>query len=321
MDTQIKRTTEDLSNKPWEFEPARVLCRNCGSEAPGKFCSHCGAESVSERFTLKNFFEGTLQNVFDLHKGLLYTMLELTKRPGPLLYEYIRKGEHRQALYNPVKYFLLAFTVSVIQSKLYGVSGIANLFGQMLNLPGWAAELEALLNASILIALSILVTVALQLERAYGYNFAETLIYLLYTSGHFLFIYPTLTYPLGLIHETVSIILNVSGIFVYFSFAVWFGTGFLSSTWGRTLERLSGAFIIAYLYGALYTSTLIYFFLFLKFFFEGKEAEYIACGLQTLIMGLISVSATRVALRYLKKQKQQTTKKHKFTQAPSRKMQ
>lgn len=212
-----------------------------------RFCGHCGTESISPRFTLKSFLQGTLQNVFDLHKGLFYTLLELTRRPGPLIYEYIKKGEHRQALYNPVKYFFLAFAVSVIQSRLYGAPGVLQWFEAYLNLPGWVSELESILMALLLLIFAICFTFSMRMVRAFSYNFAETLIYILYATGHFLFFYPTLSYPLGLFGQTVSGILIVFGYAVYAGFLCWFAVGFISKKKGKAIGEVLSSLLRVFL--------------------------------------------------------------------------
>lgn len=88
-------------------------CLNCGREAKGNFCSHCGQRTHLNEITVKELFFA-LARSFNLEKGVLYTAKQLSIRPGAAIREYI-EGK-RIHFTNPIKYLLLISAVAAFMN-------------------------------------------------------------------------------------------------------------------------------------------------------------------------------------------------------------
>lgn len=91
-------------------------CKNCGQIIDAKFCSHCGQNSKVDRITLTNFITELSDSLIQVNRGLLFTIKELTIRPGYSIKDYI-KGK-RKNYFKPIAYALALSTVYFLISKL-----------------------------------------------------------------------------------------------------------------------------------------------------------------------------------------------------------
>lgn len=85
-------------------------CNNCSRNFDGNYCSHCGQRSIAnERLNFKVVFNDFLDNVFNIHKGLIHTFWRLIINPGEVGRQYI---EGRRKMYtNPVRYLIIAIAI------------------------------------------------------------------------------------------------------------------------------------------------------------------------------------------------------------------
>ncbi len=84
-------------------------CKNCEQIADGNFCTHCGQKTSVERINLANFLKELSSSVFQINKGLFYTLKELFVRPGHSIRDYL--SGKRKYHFKPIAY---AFTLSTI---------------------------------------------------------------------------------------------------------------------------------------------------------------------------------------------------------------
>lgn len=95
---------------------AQNHCLNCKRLLNGDYCSHCGQRADTERLSWR-VLRRELLHTFDLSRGFLYTIQELTRAPGATINGYLRGARMRYM--NPIRYLLFALAVSVfIQFKL-----------------------------------------------------------------------------------------------------------------------------------------------------------------------------------------------------------
>lgn len=86
-------------------------CANCGTEAPDRFCSSCGQLQMRGRLTLRRLWVEFASRVFNLNRGLLATVVGMSRQPGQVPLDYV---EGRRRTYtNPLTYFLLASALSL----------------------------------------------------------------------------------------------------------------------------------------------------------------------------------------------------------------
>lgn len=221
-------------------------CVLCQTVLLGPYCHACGSPRQLDRFTLPLLWQQTLQNVFDLHKGLLHTIITLTTAPGPTIRHYLT-GSERYLQYNPVKYFLLTFALIVTLANVLELpSPLADLEAVM---PKWFSLIESLVLLAFLLAYAISFVFSVRLVRKVIYNVSEVLIYIFYTTGHFNWFYMLIFFPIAYWAPQQFRLLNYTlapALFVCFQ--CYTAYGFLSKFKGRTIELILGAnFRLAFL--------------------------------------------------------------------------
>ena len=94
----------------------RMTCKNCDNEVIGNFCAHCGQNIKVGKLNIPNFLTEISDDVFQLNRGLLYSIKELFIRPGHTIREYIegKRKEH----FKPIAFVLIMSTVYFLVSKI-----------------------------------------------------------------------------------------------------------------------------------------------------------------------------------------------------------
>ena len=87
--------------------PTCCVCKNCGNTFQGNYCSHCGQNRHTPRFTIRNAFQNILSGFFNIDNGFSRNLIELLYRPGYMIRDYL-KGK-RVHYYKPFQtLFVLA---------------------------------------------------------------------------------------------------------------------------------------------------------------------------------------------------------------------
>lgn len=94
-------------------------CTNCGEARAGEYCAACGQRAVRERLTVRGIAQQVAHDVLNVDRGILFTALELTRRPGPAVRDYVAGRRVRYT--GPVKYFVLALALGTFVSTQAGV--------------------------------------------------------------------------------------------------------------------------------------------------------------------------------------------------------
>lgn len=221
------------------MRPERLCCANCGRTFDSEWCPGCGQnQRGSERIGLREVVEHVTKDVLNCDTALLHTIRDLSLRPGAMCFDYV-SGRRKRYL-NPLAYFLLAGGVSLLATSL---------MKRWIAQPGQVAD-DAWETYATHILLASLLPLAIQwrwLFRRSGSNFAETFVFLLYTTGHFLWIELLMLAPIELLvqREVVTWIAYALAWFGYMSWAArgYFGEG-LPRTLGKILVSLLGWFVI-----------------------------------------------------------------------------
>ena len=128
-------------------------------------------ERISGKQLWRNF-----KDAYDIERGWIYTFRELTLRPGKLLKQYI-EGDRR--LVNPIKYALMAITITVIaqllESLIYPSSEVYGPSNVQEQVENYIFPLLAALSISIVLYL-------LNLKK--GYNYFEYFIMVIFSFSH-----------------------------------------------------------------------------------------------------------------------------------------
>lgn len=101
-------------------------CKNCENPVVGNFCAHCGQRTSVGRQTFRSFMNELSESVFQLNRGLLYTVKELTVRPGYTIRQYL-EGK-RKSHYRPLAFVLLLSTIYFLLSRAVGADTILDNF-------------------------------------------------------------------------------------------------------------------------------------------------------------------------------------------------
>jgi hypothetical protein len=129
----------------------------------------------------------------DLDRGLLFTLLELFRRPGHMARDYVRG--HTASYANPVKYFLIMGTLTTLVWVKTGLAGqMADQLAREMTTstngrvsPG-AGELVEMISSYFTLLLAFTLPTAAAstrwVFRRAGYNYAEHLIFNIYTGAH-----------------------------------------------------------------------------------------------------------------------------------------
>ena len=119
-------------------------CKNCDKTVDGNFCAHCGQSIKVDKLNLPNFLTEISDSVFQLNRGLFFTIKELFFRPGHTIREFLigrRKGH-----FKPIAFVLIMSTVYLLISRISDHSTIIDDF--LLGFSVTGEERELLTNSS-----------------------------------------------------------------------------------------------------------------------------------------------------------------------------
>lgn len=223
--------------------PDAARCPNCGTSQIGPWCHACG-QRAPEPLRFSRITRDVLEQITDLgaERGLLYTLRQLTVRPGQAIRAYV--DGRRQPLVNPVKYAFFALTVLAVT---VGVTGTDP--GQTLGMAERSpVERQALAISNALLAylafLSMLPVAALQRWLFKGrMAIAENYAFQLFVTGH-LALFDTLAVAIGVMESLHGLAIVTCAHLLYMLFAL---GGFhqvrgLGLLW-RGVAVLAGSFV------------------------------------------------------------------------------
>ena len=109
-------TTESGTEKS---SVARHKCLSCGMEYDGNFCPNCGQSSHVGRLSFKRIFTEALPDVYNLDNKLVRTCIDLFRRPGNMIREYIQGN--RSPYYKPLSLLFLVATAYIVVAHLCNI--------------------------------------------------------------------------------------------------------------------------------------------------------------------------------------------------------
>lgn len=166
-------------------------CTNCGFAFEGKYCNHCGQRKF-ERFDRIHIWQSIQSDLLEIDRGLLRTFVELWKRPGEMVRDYV--SGKSQPYYGPLKY-LLFWTALYLLSLLWmqdptidasGTQSSSN-FGQLF-VNDLTSIMKTKTNFYFFGLIPFLAIFNLSFHRKLGFNLTEILILHTYFCGQFAFV-------------------------------------------------------------------------------------------------------------------------------------
>ena len=97
-----------------------MKCKNCGNSFKGKYCNLCGQHIRVDRLTLSSFLEEISESIFQVNRGLFYTIKSLIIRPGHTIREFL--NGQRKYYFKPIAFILLLSTFYFLITKILGAT-------------------------------------------------------------------------------------------------------------------------------------------------------------------------------------------------------
>jgi len=92
-------------------------CKNCNQSLNSNFCAHCGQSAKVSRINFTSFASELSGSIFQINRGLFYTIKELFVRPGHSIREYL-EGK-RKNHFKPIAYAFTLSTIYFLLSRLF----------------------------------------------------------------------------------------------------------------------------------------------------------------------------------------------------------
>ena len=96
-----------------------AICRNCGYTADCCFCPECGQSTAVKRLELLALLRELPNVLWNLDRGILYNLVQLTIRPGYAIKDYL-DGKRRR-FYHPLAYMLVVLAVMLVAMNFMNV--------------------------------------------------------------------------------------------------------------------------------------------------------------------------------------------------------
>lgn len=249
------------------------ICPHCGAERVGIHCHVCGQKYRDAPLTLREFWQHSVETLFDVEQGLLYTVRLAIVNPGTVSRRYL-DGESKRFV-SPMGYFLLCVTfvfgiywiledafvrqlvefIEVSGSNALGtavkdaeMNAIKTLgFDSLDAYAAWVYELQTQYLTALTLVNALPAAVGLRMffsER----TFAETLVHQLYVTAQ---------------HAVYNVILVIvalfSGSFVVLGLSLpiqvgiqaWSATGLYGRSWRTAVLGGLGAFLGSVIFAIL----------------------------------------------------------------------
>ena len=166
-----------------------AMCKNCGADITGAYCSSCGQQATPERISMKYIGHEIFHFFTHIQHGFLYTTRQMLLAPGTTVADYV--DGRRKTYQSPISYFLIwvaAFIfILYILVQLFGQNAVIDYhdyFG-----PG-ASTSFAISNLSIMLAFIVpiqAIYLYLLITRS-RYNYMESVAMMVYAVGTVIFL-------------------------------------------------------------------------------------------------------------------------------------
>ena len=93
-----------------------MQCLNCHAKADLRFCPSCGQQTNARRISLPQLLKDLPHAVFHVDKGVLFNFIQLFKRPGPAIMDYL--SGKRKAFFHPASYLVIALVLNYLVVKI-----------------------------------------------------------------------------------------------------------------------------------------------------------------------------------------------------------
>jgi hypothetical protein len=91
-------------------------CRNCGEFIEKTYCTHCGQKLHEHRIHIGSLLHDIPHAIFHVDHGFFYNVVQLFKRPGAAIHEYL--DGKRKAYFHPITYLAILLFLNLLAVKV-----------------------------------------------------------------------------------------------------------------------------------------------------------------------------------------------------------
>lgn len=104
-----------------------VICKGCGNNSNGNYCTQCGEYLHPERFTIKKIASSIPDVFLEVEHGLFYTIKELFKNPSAAIASFL--AGNRSKHYQPLKFVLIMSGLYALLFIYFDIHGVEGVYG------------------------------------------------------------------------------------------------------------------------------------------------------------------------------------------------
>ncbi len=203
-------------------------CKNCGKVVTEAFCPYCGQSTTVDKINVPNFLKEVSGSLFQINRGLLFTIRELFVRPGLGIRNYL-EGK-RKPYFKPIAYAFTLSTIYFLITRLFGSETFINAFAT-----GWSngatnEEIEGKgiqmldwfignYGYTVLLLLPVFSLASHLAFRKFRLNYLEHMVLNAYITGHQAIFSSIFAVLMGLVGD--NDILEIVGLTVSIGYATW----------------------------------------------------------------------------------------------------
>lgn len=240
-----------------------MKCKNCDNDFIGNYCPICG-QRVIDRLTIRHISKLIIDDVFDIDKGLIFTLKQLWINPGKTALDFIH-GKTKN-YYSPLKYLIFWTALFLIQSQFIGSDkNIESIESLVNNTPTpFSAEsfnsffsiyIQVLIHYTNFFYLGMvpfLTIISYIIYYKKKYFVTELSIPYLYLCGQLAFVLVITSFVLSIFGSGISLILILSTTVALLYLIIQLHRQFFKENWIKTIIK---SLTILYLGQILYLAT------------------------------------------------------------------
>lgn len=93
-----------------------LACKNCSENVVDHYCSNCGQKASVGRLSIPGLLKDLPHAIFHVDKGFLYNCLQLIKRPGPAIRDYL--AGKRRPFFHPASFLVISLVLNYLVAKI-----------------------------------------------------------------------------------------------------------------------------------------------------------------------------------------------------------
>lgn len=262
-----------------------TTCKNCSTEFEGKHCPQCGQRAKVKRITNQSVMEEIKERVLHINQGFFFTFLELVRRPGQAIREYI-EGK-RIVHFKPVKFLIWTTALNFLVFHMLSLdrdimNALAEQQGTVQSEGAKAFQAkftQYVFDHPAIIIFLLIPNIALfswLYFRKYGYNYAEHFVLNAYLMGE-VSLFGLVMNPLSKLagsEQSIFFAKTAVSVLLWVGYVGWGYTGFFQPQrrkwlcWLKAvLAVISGYFMLIIVFSILTALFIVLFWQWVKAYF------------------------------------------------------